>query len=442
MELSIACRLEDLDLEPIVIKAMDKEEGKGWSFAFALAVAQEYRRFLALCAMNPDTSIVPSSVVDDFWHLHILDTSKYQDDCQRFLGYFLHHFPYFGMRGERDAKNLKAAWEGTLALYHRTFGEAPSPEFWPHSQRCPSCGRRCRRKQGVETVLEEKRAAFCRPGAGWLMNKFPIFRDAPFMVAVLWLVLSVIALLYMHHLGANPDWIRAAGFFLAGAGIAPLALWLAYKRTSSLSDQIDNESARRVTDAFTKAVELLGNTDPAVRQGGIAALGRLAKENESEHPKIIDIVAAYIRHRSPAKSDASRPERLDIDIDAAVAVIRDRNREFDKTLKEGDYLFDLSGCYLVNADLSLANLVRVNLTDCVFQGCLFRKSDLSEADMNGSEFPESEFQGTKLDGADIGDADFSKASEEYLTQAQLDSAIGDELTKVPPWLQKPKAWSR
>lgn len=153
--------LAKMDLEPVIIKAMDKEEGMGWSFDFAREVAREYRRFLVLCAQNPDTPVVPSSVVDDFWHLHILDTAKYQQDCDRFLGYFLHHFPYFGMRGERDAENLKAAWEETLELYQRAFGESADAGLWPRSNRCPNCGRRCRRG---ESVLDEKRPRFADVG--------------------------------------------------------------------------------------------------------------------------------------------------------------------------------------------------------------------------------------------------------------------------------------
>ncbi len=137
--------LLDLDLEPIIVKAMDADEGHGWSFGFAGRVAQEYRKFLVLCFENPDVPVVPSSYVDDFWHLHILDTQKYMEDCEQFLGYMLHHFPYFGMRGEEDAHNLRVAWENTLALYESTFDASAPSDLWPKSNRCPNCGRRCRK---------------------------------------------------------------------------------------------------------------------------------------------------------------------------------------------------------------------------------------------------------------------------------------------------------
>lgn len=139
--------LADLDLEPILVKAMDAEEGHGWTLDFASRVSLEYRRFLVLCLEHPQDPIVPSSLVDDLWHLHILDTQKYGEDCQHCFGSMLHHFPYFGMRGEKDATNLREAWLKTLALYQSTFGAAAPAHLWPHSNRCPNCGKRCR---GVE----------------------------------------------------------------------------------------------------------------------------------------------------------------------------------------------------------------------------------------------------------------------------------------------------
>lgn len=133
--------LRHLDLEAIVIKAMDKEEGLNWSFAYALEVSDEYRKFLVLCLQNPNVAIVPSTQVDDFWHLHILDTQKYAQDCERCFAYFLHHFPYFGMRDKQDAKNLKDAWKQTKSLYLAEFLTMPK-HLWVSSKRCPNCGRR------------------------------------------------------------------------------------------------------------------------------------------------------------------------------------------------------------------------------------------------------------------------------------------------------------
>ena len=79
----------------------------------------------------PGETIAPSKDVDKFWHGHILDTLKYAEDCERVFGYFLHHFPYFGMRGEDDAADLRAAAANMRAIYEREFGESlPAASAW------------------------------------------------------------------------------------------------------------------------------------------------------------------------------------------------------------------------------------------------------------------------------------------------------------------------
>ncbi|WP_205609913.1 glycine-rich domain-containing protein [Noviherbaspirillum galbum] len=114
----------ELDLDPIKFKLMDKEEGEGWSRAEVDQAEREYRRYLVLLGKYPDEVIAPSRTVDKFWHAHILDTMKYAQDCDAVFGYFLHHFPYFGLRGEDDAANLAKAAENMQRLYVREFGAA------------------------------------------------------------------------------------------------------------------------------------------------------------------------------------------------------------------------------------------------------------------------------------------------------------------------------
>ena len=46
-------------------------------------------------------------------------------DCRRVFGFYLHHFPYFGMRGPDDAAALARAGERTRELYEAEFGAAP-----------------------------------------------------------------------------------------------------------------------------------------------------------------------------------------------------------------------------------------------------------------------------------------------------------------------------
>jgi hypothetical protein len=114
--------IDATDFTMIKAKLQDGEEGPGWSLGKCETVEQEYKRFLALKRAYPDKEIVPDRLVDTFWHQHILDTEKYAMDCSNLFGYFLHHYPYFGMQGAEDYANLCAAFRETRELYGSHFG--------------------------------------------------------------------------------------------------------------------------------------------------------------------------------------------------------------------------------------------------------------------------------------------------------------------------------
>src|SRR6266853_621607 len=118
----VIAAIEALDLDPIKLKLIDPEEGQGWSREYVDRMEQGYKRFLTLLVTHPDESLAPCKDVDKFWHGHILDTLKYAEDCDELFGRFLHHFPYYGMRGPEDAANLAKAAENTRRLYRQEFG--------------------------------------------------------------------------------------------------------------------------------------------------------------------------------------------------------------------------------------------------------------------------------------------------------------------------------
>jgi hypothetical protein len=116
--------IEALDLDPIKVKLMHVESGEGWSLEKANAVEREYRRFLYLMKTYPHEQAAPLMDVDTFWHYHILDTQKYAVDCQAVFGYFLHHFPYIGLRGEDDLAAHERLGKRMAEIYEQTFGES------------------------------------------------------------------------------------------------------------------------------------------------------------------------------------------------------------------------------------------------------------------------------------------------------------------------------
>jgi hypothetical protein len=113
-----------LDLTPIKFKATRQEDGYGWSAEHADKMEVAYKRYLILHARHPEMTLAPEQDIDRFWHMHILDTRKYAADCEATFGYFLHHFPYLGLRGEEDAAALQTAFLMKQQLHAEEFGES------------------------------------------------------------------------------------------------------------------------------------------------------------------------------------------------------------------------------------------------------------------------------------------------------------------------------
>ena len=132
-----------LDLGPIKFKLLN-DSPETWSLARLERVETLYRRFLFLIHKHPDETLVPSEEIDSFWHAHILDTRKYAADMEAVFGEFLHHYPYFGLRGDADAKAMDRAFERSIELYGHEFGTS-EPHYAPHDASAGRvCGGKCK----------------------------------------------------------------------------------------------------------------------------------------------------------------------------------------------------------------------------------------------------------------------------------------------------------
>src|SRR5882672_7123954 len=122
-----------LDLEPIKLRVMDPELGKGWTREYAESVEPAYRHYLTLLVKHPGDAedIVVSKEVDEFWHTHILHTMRYTEDCEKVFGTYLHHNPDAGGRAPAEIERKAALVEKTRRLYQREFGNGQiNPSTW------------------------------------------------------------------------------------------------------------------------------------------------------------------------------------------------------------------------------------------------------------------------------------------------------------------------
>lgn len=140
--------IAEIDLEMVKMKLQEPEEGLGWSAEQCESAEIEYKRYWNLCRKY-GKGMVPNKIMDYMWHHHILDTRSYHDDCEKIFGGYMHHYPYFGMRGDQDAKDLEASFYKTQDLYKELFGEeiarTEHQKCWHDCQNrcwnaCPSVG--------------------------------------------------------------------------------------------------------------------------------------------------------------------------------------------------------------------------------------------------------------------------------------------------------------
>lgn len=113
-------KLKQLDFGPLAHTLMRY----GWSYAQISHAIARYTLFLLLMHLYPNANLVPTWEIDQVWHHHILDTSKYMADCHTLFGRYMHHFPHAGERDERDRQQLLLSFDQTQHLFEHHFGMA------------------------------------------------------------------------------------------------------------------------------------------------------------------------------------------------------------------------------------------------------------------------------------------------------------------------------
>jgi hypothetical protein len=207
---------------------------------------------------------------------------------------------------------------------------------------------------------------------------------------------------------------------------------------NSQTDTLRVTQEGQITERFTKAIDQLGATDNQgqprleLRLGGIYALERIARESEEDHWPIMEVLTTYVRVHAPVKktqdkrlssnsektgtNNAVRPavvtiDTLSSDIQAILTVIGRRERRFERGKNER---LDLSNTNLAKADLSGANL----------SGTFLIGANLTHANLSGANLATGPFYSDAVG----------------LTQEMVNSAEGNEDTKLPHGLVMPTFW--
>jgi len=146
---------------------------------------------------------------------------------------------------------------------------------------------------------------------------------------------------------------------------------------------------RRVTELYTKAVDLLGSANAAVRLGGLYALERLAQDNDKHRPTIVAVLCAYLR-MSGAAGD---PQEVEIRRSAQRLLTRHLKADDEASHWPGVRL-ELAGAHLADFDASGCTLVSADFSGTVFTG----RTSFTSATVSGPlRLPGAEFETATFD---------------------------------------------
>jgi hypothetical protein len=236
----------------------------------------------------------------------------------------------------------------------------------------------------------------------------------------------------------------------------------------------------QLTERFGRAIDQLGSGKPEIQVGAVYSLERIAKSSPGDTRTVAEVLASYVRHRSPWPP--SKPSQLPADAELnnfywyelhaedVAAAMRSLGRlhvnesvhlddEMDEMPSMPDEAFslllpkvDLRGINLLRAHLEWAflsdsHLEKTLLVASHLEGASFSDAVLTDALLFGSYLAGADFSNANLSGADLTAAELRWAdlrganlSEvEGLETAKLTGAKADSKTEWPEGWDKSKA---
>ena len=153
----------------------------------------------------------------------------------------------------------------------------------------------------------------------------------------------------------------------------------------------------QITERFTRAIDQLGQEGKgkmAIRLGGIYALERIARDSETDHGPIMEVLTAYVRENAPRQEEVIPPaaEKMPTDIQAILTVI---SRRETTGKNRGNARLDLKQTELVLADLRGADLANANLYDANLSGAILHGTDLRGTDLYNAILYDAILSGAK-----------------------------------------------
>ena len=154
----------------------------------------------------------------------------------------------------------------------------------------------------------------------------------------------------------------------------------------------------KLTDRFSKAVELLGSRYLDGRLGGIYALERIAKDSRKDHWTVIEVLTAFVRQQCHESSESEEPKKIKPDIQAALTVIVRRKWHAKEAQ---DQQIDLSGSCFPHANLKNARLRNAILSNTDLRGADFSGADLTDVNITDANLDDADLRSARLSDENI-----------------------------------------
>ena len=191
---------------------------------------------------------------------------------------------------------------------------------------------------------------------------------------------------------------------------------------------------RHRTERLTRATRQLGDDNMAIRLGGIYALERLAKDSDTDHARVMDILTAYVRENAPSHAQdapqaANTPHtphtpKPTTDIQAILTVLGRRKTPGNK---RHTARLDLNHTRLVGADLRMTDLTRADLTGADLTGADLLMADLTDANLVDANLLGADLTRANLLGANLSGSKYLRAEEVQSALNWRDAHLPDHL---------------
>jgi Pentapeptide repeats (8 copies) len=227
------------------------------------------------------------------------------------------------------------------------------------------------------------------------------------------------------------------------------------ERQDSRKDAALEKNSEEVSDEAEPETAEVPTPDPAI-QAIMTVLRRRTRSSGHGEPEPLDLHGAHLAKANLSKANLSKAHLREVHLwgayvweaDLSKANLSKANlssaRLWTANLSGADLSgaglsgADLPGADLMGADLSGAFLVETNLSRAKLIGAKLIGADLIVANLSRANLMSADLSGARLIDANLSGARLGQAKN--LDQAEIDMALGDESTELPPNIERPTRW--